>query len=61
MVTEQTGGIVECDPTKQSSLSPVPHDYEHVGEEDGSLADGGCYDVLRCRNCGRVAYSQVAD
>lgn len=52
---------VECDSTKESRLSPVPHDYEHVGEEYGSLADGGSYDVLKCRNCDRVAYSQMPD
>lgn len=50
-----------CDPTKESRLSPVPHDYELVGVEYGSLADGGSYRVLRCRNCERTAYSQMAD
>jgi hypothetical protein len=52
---------VNCDPTKESRLSPVPHDYEHVGEEYGSLGDGGSYDILKCRVCGRVAYSPMAD
>lgn len=50
-----------CDPTKESRLSPVPHDYETVAEEYGSLGGGGSYDVLRCRVCGRVAYSAMAD
>lgn len=50
-----------CDRTKESRLSPVPHDYEVVGEEYGSLGDGGSYEELRCRGCGRVAYSAMAD
>lgn len=50
-----------CDPEKESRLSPVPHDYELIDEEYGSLADGGSYDVLKCRRCGRVAYSQMPD
>lgn len=51
----------ECDPTKESRLSPVPHVYDVVGEDEGSLADGGSYEELRCRRCGRVAYSQLPD
>lgn len=51
----------QCDPHLESRLSPIPHDYEVVGDEDGSLADGGSYDVLKCRRCGRVAYSPIAD
>ena len=50
-----------CDPTKANAQSPVPHDYEHVGEEYDSLANGGSYDILRCRACGRRAYSPMAD
>ena len=50
-----------CDPTKESRLSPVPHSYNSIGQEDGSLSDGGSYDILRCENCGRVAYSPIAD
>jgi hypothetical protein len=50
-----------CDPTKPTSESPAPHDYETVGEEYGSLASGGSYDVLKCQNCGRVAYSPMPD
>jgi hypothetical protein len=50
-----------CDRTKESRLSPVPHDYEMIGEEYGSLGDGGSYEKLKCRECGRVAYSQMAD
>jgi hypothetical protein len=52
---------VACDPTKESRLSPVPHEYEATGEDYGSLADGGSYDVLTCRVCGRVAYSALPD
>ena len=52
---------VQCDRSQPSRTSPVPHDYEVTGDEDGSLADGGSYDVLTCRRCGRVAYSPVAD
>lgn len=54
-------GWYDCDPTKPSAESAVPHDYEAVDEEFGSLADGGSYDVLLCRNCGRRAYSPMAD
>lgn len=50
-----------CDKTLESRLSPVPHSYDVVGTEEGSLSDGGTYDVLECRRCGRVAYSMVAD
>ncbi len=50
-----------CDPERASALSPVPHDYEAAGEDYGSLADGGSYERLRCRNCGRIAYSQLPD
>jgi hypothetical protein len=58
MMPENT---VLCDPGQPSALSPVPHDYEVTGSEDGSLADGGCYEILRCRACHRVAYSQLPD
>lgn len=54
-------GSVGCDPTKESRLSPVPHDYEVVDQEYGSLGDGGSYDVLECKNCGRRAYSSLPD
>lgn len=50
-----------CDKTKPNNLSSVPHDYENVGEEYGSLGDGGSYDVLKCKVCGRIAYSMMAD
>lgn len=50
-----------CDRAKESRLSPVPHDYEETDQDYGSLADGGSYDVLKCRACGRIAYSQMAD
>lgn len=50
-----------CDPTKPSHLSPAPHDYTEVGEDFGSLADGGSYVVLRCRACDRQAYSPLPD
>jgi hypothetical protein len=53
--------VAECDPAKESRLSPVPHDYEVLGQEYGSLADGGSYDILKCRACGRTAYSPMAD
>jgi hypothetical protein len=50
-----------CDPKSPSDQSPVPHDYEEVGEEYGSLGDGGSYTILKCRVCGRRAYSAMAD
>lgn len=50
-----------CDPTKMSRQSPVPHDYEHTGEEYDSLGNGGSYDIYTCRSCGRVAYSPMPD
>ena len=50
-----------CDPTKPSDESPIPHAYDEIGEEYGSLADGGSYTVLQCAVCGRVAYSQLPD
>ena len=50
-----------CDPAKESRLSPVPHSYTSVGQEDGSLSDGGSYDILKCTSCGRVAYAPIAD
>lgn len=50
-----------CDPKKTSRQSPEPHDYEVIGEEYGSLADGGSYEILKCKACGRIAYSQLPD
>ncbi len=50
-----------CDPTKETRKSPVPHSYENVGEEYDSLGNGGSYDILKCRNCGRIAFSPIAD
>jgi len=50
-----------CDKTKESRLSPVPHKYDLVGEEYGSLGGGGSYEVYKCRVCGRVSYSMMAD
>ena len=41
--------------------SPVPHSYELTGEEYGSLASGGSYEVYTCGVCGRVAYSPMPD
>ena len=53
--------VPRCDPAKESRLSPVPHSYTSVGQEDGSLSDGGSYDILKCTSCGRVAYVPIAD
>jgi hypothetical protein len=50
-----------CDPGQPSVLSPVPHDYEIIGTEYGSLAEGGSYEQLRCRACERIAYRQLPD
>jgi hypothetical protein len=55
------GLSVLCDPELPSALSPVPHDYDVIGLEDGSLADGGSYEILRCKACRRIAYSQLPD
>lgn len=52
---------LECDRTEPSDQSPVPHDYEEAGEEYGSLGDGGSYYRLKCKNCGRIAYSPMPD
>ena len=51
----------KCDRTKESRLSPSPHDYKVTGEDYGSLADGGDYEILECKNCGRRAYNQLPD
>lgn len=32
-----------------------------AGSDDGSLADGGSYDVCECTNCGKRFYVQIAD
>lgn len=72
---DSAGGVgdplARCDPTKRdrptptygraADFAPVPHSYELVGEEYGSLAEGGDYEVYRCRVCGRTAYSPMAD
>ena len=50
-----------CDPALPSDRSPAPHDYEPDGDEYGSLAEGGSYERLRCRNCPRVAYRPLPD
>lgn len=50
-----------CDPDKPNATSPWLHDYEVVGEEFGSLAEGGSYEVLECRRCERKAYRPMAD
>lgn len=52
---------VSCDPGKPNSSSPVPHDYDIVGEEYGSLASGGSYEKLECNKCHRIAYMQLPD
>jgi hypothetical protein len=51
----------QCDRSKESRLSPVPHSYISIGQEDGSLSDGGSYEKLKCTSCGRIAYSPMAD
>lgn len=51
----------KCERTKPSDQSPVPHDYEEAGEDYGSLGDGGSYYRLKCKNCGRIAYSPMPD
>lgn len=53
--------MAECDPKLESRLSPAPHDYEVVGEEYGSLGDGGSYEKLKCKVCDRIAYSMLPD
>lgn len=53
--------IIGCDKTMSNATSPVPHDYESAGEEYGSLGDGGSYWRLRCKQCGRIAYSPMPD
>jgi hypothetical protein len=53
--------MMKCDKTKESRLSPVPHDYKTIGEDYGSLGSGGSYEKLECKNCGRIAYSPMAD
>jgi hypothetical protein len=50
-----------CDPTKRSAESPIPHEYRPDGEEYGSLADGGSYERLTCRRCGRTVYVPLPD
>ncbi len=56
-----TEPLPTCDPTKPTALSPWPHDYEEIGEEHASLAQGGSYVILRCRRCGRRSYRPMAD
>lgn len=60
-VAGPVGPLVTCDPTKENRDSPVPHDYEYVDDEYGSLGEGGSYEVWKCRRCGRVAYSMMPD
>ena len=50
-----------CDPNQPDATSPWPHDYEEIGEEYGSLADGGSYTVFRCRRCRRKAFAPLPD
>ena len=52
---------MKCDPANPSALSPVPHDYQVEGDEYGSLTDGGSYERLRCKECGRIVYSPLPD
>lgn len=37
------------------------HDWKDIGEEIGSLGEGGCYDIYQCRLCGKIEYSEVPD
>jgi len=60
-VTAVVTETLRCDPAMPSAQSPVPHQYDVTGTEDGSLADGGSYEVLKCRNCSRTAYRQLPD
>jgi hypothetical protein len=40
---------------------PCEHDWEYEDDEYGSLADGGSYEIYRCRRCGERSYSQLPD
>jgi hypothetical protein len=53
--------LTNCDPKLPTVLSPVPHDYVHVDDEYDSLANGGNYEILICKRCGRKAYSPMPD
>jgi hypothetical protein len=61
MAAQADDNSLTCDPTKPDFFSPVPHDYVEVGAEYGSLAQGGSYDILECKVCGRRAYSPMPD
>lgn len=50
-----------CDKNVESAFSPVPHKYKEIGEEYSSFGSGGSYDKLQCTECGRIAYSPMAD
>ncbi len=50
-----------CVKSLENARSPYPHNYKVIGEEYGSLADGGSYEKLQCVDCGRVAYSMMPD
>lgn len=52
---------LECDPLVPSNQSPIPHDYEVVDQEYGSLDAGGSYGILLCKRCKRIVYSQLPD
>lgn len=54
--------FLKCDPTLESSQSPVPHKYKETGKHDyGSLAQGGSYEQVKCTECGRTAWSMMPD
>lgn len=61
MTTPTPDPLPTCDRTKTSDESPIPHDYQYLTDEYGSLADGGSYEVYACTRCGRRAYSALPD
>jgi hypothetical protein len=37
------------------------HDWEYLEDEYGSLADGGSYEVYKCRRCPELWYVPLPD
>lgn len=37
------------------------HDWVYVDDEYGSLADGGSYEIYKCKKCAQISYSQLPD
>jgi len=42
-------------------MDECEHILEYYDDEYDSLANGGSYEIYKCKNCGKCEYSQLPD